>query len=303
MSHRARPEASPDEADHQLVQRLVRPPLPEPPHDAAPRARRRTRRTRPASWRHRLGDRIALVAARTGVTPRAVVGLVLLGVAIAGVLLVRLLLAQHQAQPVPLRLATTSGTAGPVAAASPTGVALTTPTSAAPSAVVAASTDSRDGGATAEGTVLVHVVGQVRHPGVVRLPTGARVEQALESAGGATSKADLVRVNLARPVVDGEQIVVPKPGQPIAGAPTVQQLAGRGGGPASGPGDERQQPVDLNTAGVAQLDELPGVGPVLAQRILDWRAENGRFSSVDELAEVSGIGEKVLDKLRPLVRV
>lgn len=303
MSHRVRPEASPDEADHQLVHRLVRPPLPEPPHDdAAPRVRRRTRRTRPVSWRHRLGDRVALVAARTGVTPRAVVGLVLLGVAIAGVLLVRVLLAQHRAQPVPLRLATTSGTAGPVAAASPTGVALTTPTPAAPSAVVAASTDPRDGGATAEGTVLVHVVGQVRHPGVVRLPTGARVEQAVESAGGATSKADLVRVNLARPVVDGEQIVVPEPGQPIAGAPTAQQLAGGGGGLASGP-SERQQPVDLNTAGLTQLDELPGVGPVLAQRILDWRAENGRFSSVDELAEVSGIGEKVLDKLRPLVRV
>ena len=146
--------------------------------------------------------------------------------------------------------------------------------------------------------MLVHVVGQVRHPGVVRLPAGSRVEQALEAAGGATSTADLVRVNLARPVVDGEQIVVPKPGQPIEGA------AGVFGGPGTSGGVATRAPVvNLNTADLTELDGLPGVGPVLAQRILDWRSQNGRFSTVDELGEVSGIGDKVLEHLRPLVRV
>jgi competence protein ComEA len=145
--------------------------------------------------------------------------------------------------------------------------------------------------------VRVHVVGQVRHPGVVTLPSGARVEDALRAAGGATAKADLVRVNLARPVVDGEQIVVPKPGEPVTGAAAV------GGAPAWTGSGVSTGPVDLNTAGLAELDALPGVGPVLAQRILDWRTQNGRFSTVDELGEVSGIGEKVLANLRPLVRV
>jgi competence protein ComEA len=154
--------------------------------------------------------------------------------------------------------------------------------------------------------VVVHVVGQVRHAGVVRLPAGARVEQALEAAGGATARADLVRVNLARPVVDGEQIVVPKPGEPIVGAAAAPGIGSGGStgatGSSQGPASP-QSPVDLNTATLVQLDGLPGVGPVLAQRILDWRSQNGRFSTVDELGEVSGIGDKVLERLRPLVRV
>jgi competence protein ComEA len=255
---------------------------------AGARVGRGRRQTPSESWRHRAADRVSIVAARTGVTPRAVIGLLLLGAAVAGVLVVRLLLVDHRSRPVPLRMAaatasaTTSPSADAVSASpsAPTGLATTAPRSAA------------------AGTVLVHVVGQVRHPGVVRLPAGARVEQALEAAGGATSKADLVRVNLARPVVDGEQIVVPKPGEAMTGA------AGVVGGPlGSGSTTAAAAPVDLNTAGLAELDSLPGVGPVLAQRILDWRAQNGRFSTVDELGEVSGIGEKVLENLRPLVRV
>jgi competence protein ComEA len=143
--------------------------------------------------------------------------------------------------------------------------------------------------------LVVHVTGAVRHPGLVELPVGSRVEAALSAAGGATHKADLASVNLARRLVDGEQILVLRKGQGAAplGAP---------GPPADG-GASPGQPVDLNTATLEQLDGLPGVGPVLAQRIIDWRTAHNRFSSVDELTEVSGIGERTLADLRPLVRV
>jgi len=154
---------------------------------------------------------------------------------------------------------------------------------------------------TAAGVLLVHVVGQVRRPGVVRLPPGARVLDAVRAAGGATSAADLNHLNLARPVADGEQIVVPKPGESIlpGGAPGV---GGAGAGSSAGVGSGGGL-VDLNTADAAALDSLPGVGPVLAQRILDWRAQHGRFTSVDELGEVSGIGDKILATIRPKVTV
>lgn len=273
------------------------PSLPRPPGEralpdagAGPRVVRSRRAARPETWRHRAADRVSIVAARTGVTPRAVIGLLLLGAAVAGVLMVRLLLVDHGSRPVPLRMAAATGSANP----SPS----TAAASASASAPASLATTAPRSAAAGAGVVLVHVVGQVRHPGVVRLPAGARVEQALEAAGGATSKADLVRVNLARPVVDGEQIVVPKPGEAMTGAAGVVDGPL---GPASATGAEG--PVDLNTAGLAELDTLPGVGPVLAQRILDWRSQNGRFSTVDELGEVSGIGEKVLENLRPLVRV
>ena len=155
--------------------------------------------------------------------------------------------------------------------------------------------------------LLVHVVGQVRHPGVVRLPADARVLDAVKAAGGATSSADLNHLNLARPVVDGEQIVVPKPGESFAApGPPAPGEAGNGAGSA-GQGSTGVGPtgglVDLNTADVSALDSLPGVGPVLSQRILDWRTEHGRFSSIDELGEVSGIGDKLLARIRPKVRV
>jgi competence protein ComEA len=143
---------------------------------------------------------------------------------------------------------------------------------------------------TAGGTVVVHVVGRVRDPGVRHLPAGARVADALEAAGGATKRADLAAVNLARVLVDGEQILVPAPGETPSAAP-----GGATGGAPTG------SPVSLNDADVPALETLPGVGPVLARRIVDWRTVHGRFSSVDELAEVSGIGEKLLAQLRPLV--
>jgi competence protein ComEA len=149
---------------------------------------------------------------------------------------------------------------------------------------------------SAGGEVVVHVVGQVRRPGVRHLPVGARVADAVAAAGGATPGADLAGLNLARVLVDGEQVRVPKPGEGVA-APSGP--GGGGSGPAGSPAG--RGPVALNTADLAALDTLPGVGPVLAQRIVDWRTAHGRFTSVDELAEVSGIGEKLLAQLRPLV--
>ena len=157
---------------------------------------------------------------------------------------------------------------------------------------------------------VVHVVGAVRHPGLVQLAPGARVADAVQGAGGATQTALLSSVNLARRLVDGEQLVVQRRGAPVI--VTVPGAAGGSGGSSTGgtsgsgstvPGGSPAVPVDLNAATVADLDALPGIGPVLAQRILDWRIAHGRFSTVDELGEVSGIGEATLARLRPVVRV
>ncbi|MDM7831568.1 ComEA family DNA-binding protein [Cellulomonas edaphi] len=167
----------------------------------------------------------------------------------------------------------------------PTAAATTPAASAAPATAV---------------VVVVHVVGAVRHHGIVRLPTGSRVGDAVDAAGGATSRADLDGLNLARVLVDGEQIVVPREGQvPVAPAPAPG--AGPPADPAS-PSSGAAQPVDVNTADAAALDALPGIGPVLAQRIVDYRAEHP-FTSVDELEDVPGIGPAVLERLRDLVRV
>ena len=141
--------------------------------------------------------------------------------------------------------------------------------------------------------LVVHVVGRVRRPGLVRLPPGSRVADAIAAAGGAREEADLSALNLARPLVDGEQVHVPAPGELVTPAPGPA-----GPGAAVGAGGAL---VDVNTADLAGLDTLPGVGPVLAQRIVDWRTEHGRFTSVDELGEVSGIGDKLLAQLRPRV--
>jgi len=142
------------------------------------------------------------------------------------------------------------------------------------------------------------------------MAAGARVGDAVSAAGGPSAAADLAAVNLARVLVDGEQIVVPKPGDVAAGAGgagaglggsagTSGAVAG-GGGAGGGPGSAGGA-VSLNSADLAALDTLPGVGPVLAQRILDWRTEHGRFTSIEELGEVSGIGEKLLAQLTPKV--
>lgn len=172
----------------------------------------------------------------------------------------------------------------------------------APSADTVSDGASDLGGAAGEPTVTpdvtVHVVGEVKSPGIVSLPGGSRVADALEHAGGGTSDADLTGVNLARELVDGEQVVVPKPGEtPVAAGPPAGG-AGSPGGPAS-----PDAPVNLNTADLTTLETLPGVGPVLAQRIMDWRLEHGQFVAVEELGEVSGIGDKTYAQLAPKVTV
>jgi competence protein ComEA len=140
--------------------------------------------------------------------------------------------------------------------------------------------------------VVVHVVGAVAAPGLVTVPEGSRVADALTAAGDATPDADLAGVNLAREVVDGEQIVVPRPGEVASAAP----------GPATG-GGTADGPVDLNAADEAALDGLSGIGPVLAARIVEWREANGPFTTVEELGEVSGIGDALLARLRDQVKV
>lgn len=191
------------------------------------------------------------------------------------------------------------------------GVTVPAAPTTAPPTTGAASGGAASGGAT--DAVVVHVVGQVGASGVVRLPAGSRVAEAVAAAGGATEGADLARVNLARVLVDGEQVVVPAPGEELP-TPEVDPAGGAGasagggtsaapgaGGAAPGPGGAA--PVDLNTATLADLDALPGIGPVLAQRVLDVRAEMGAFTSVEELGEVSGIGEARLADLRDRVVV
>ncbi|MCG7596220.1 ComEA family DNA-binding protein [Mycobacterium sp. PSTR-4-N] len=165
----------------------------------------------------------------------------------------------------------------------------------------------------APGPAVVSVVGLVHRPGLVTLEPGARIADALEAAGGALDGADVLGLNLARKVADGEQIVVgigAVPGQPTEmgssvvsdasappGSPTTSSA---GAPPAAG---AAQTPVDLNTATAEQLDALPGVGPVTAAAIVAWRDAHGRFGSVDQLGDVDGIGPARLDKLRPLVAV
>ncbi|WP_151524246.1 helix-hairpin-helix domain-containing protein [Serinicoccus kebangsaanensis] len=157
------------------------------------------------------------------------------------------------------------------------------------------------------GPLLVHVVGRVAAPGVVELPPGARVVDAVDAAGGLTREADPGSVNMARAVVDGEQVWVGAPGEePPAG--WVAGAAGDGavGGASGASGAAEDGPVqllDLNSATGPELEELPGIGPVTAGHILDWREQHGRFATVEELMEVSGIGERTLEQLEPLVSV
>ncbi len=165
----------------------------------------------------------------------------------------------------------------------------------APAAVSGA---SAVGGPASSG-VVVHVVGAVHRPGLVHLPVGSRVADAVSAAGGTTAEARTASVNLARLLVDGEQLVVQRRGHPLlVPAPGAAAAA-----VPSGAGPSPSGPVDLNSATPQALDALPGIGPVLAQRILEWRTAHGRFSSVDELGEVSGIGEATLADLRPVVTV
>jgi competence protein ComEA len=143
--------------------------------------------------------------------------------------------------------------------------------------------------AAASSSVVVHVLGKVKHPGVVTLPSGSRVAEAIKAAGGVRRGAKTGTLNLARKLVDGEQIPVGVP------RPTPPASPSAPGAPGT--------PLDLNTATSDQLDDLPGVGPVLAQRIVAYRTQHGGFRSVEQLQDVSGIGSHRFADLKPLVRV
>ena len=147
---------------------------------------------------------------------------------------------------------------------------------------------------TTAGSVVVSVVGQVARPGLVTLPAGSRVADALAAAGGLLPEADPASVNAAAPLTDGEQIAVGVPGAP---APATAAAGGGSGVPGAG------GLLDLNAATVADLDALPGIGPVLAQRIVDHRTAQGPFTSVDQLDDVSGIGPAIYAELAARVTV
>jgi len=148
-------------------------------------------------------------------------------------------------------------------------------------------------------TVKVHVLGAVAHPGVVTLPDGARVEDAIAAAGGLTSDADPALLNLAAVVADGSQIVIGTVGNP-AGEVNGAGSSGTGSGSSSaGTGVK----VNINTASETELETLPGIGPVTAGKIIAYRTDHGKFSTIDELQEVSGIGPKTMAQLEPYVTV
>ena len=185
--------------------------------------------------------------------------------------------------------------AHPVGVAGPTGVPL------AESAASSSSDAPPTPPPTAAAVLVVDVQGKVRTPGLVRLPPGSRVADALAAAGGARPRADTSALNLARPLLDGEQVRV---GLEEVSGPLAAGAAPPGGVAGAAPAPSAPAaPLDLNAATFEQLQELPGVGPVLAQRIIDWRIQQGRFTAVEELQEVSGIGEVRYGELRDLVRV
>lgn len=147
--------------------------------------------------------------------------------------------------------------------------------------------------------VVVHVSGAVASPEVYRLPGGSRVADALAAAGGPLPDAVLDSLNLARPLTDGEQVVVPVVGAPVTGAAAPAPGAAGALSPATRPDGK----LDLNRATTGELDTLPGIGPVLAERIVSYREEHGPFKAVGRLRDVPGIGEKTFQRLAPLLAV
>jgi competence protein ComEA len=220
-----------------------------------------------------------------GLSRGEVVGLIVIVVALlagAGLWYTRSL-------PRPVDVATTAGSAAPMAqtsfGASPSG--------AAPAVAIAPGSASASASASATATLIVDVAGAVRKPGVFEFAPGDRVIDAVERAGGALDVADLTLLNLAAPLTDGQQILVPKKGAAApSGAPVV------GGVPGGS-----TTLVNINTADEATLETLNGVGPVLAAAIMQYRTEHGPFASVDQLDEVSGIGPATLEDLRSQVTV
>lgn len=158
---------------------------------------------------------------------------------------------------------------------------------------------SGGGAAGGRGGLYVHVAGEVRRPGLVRVPEGARVAAAVARAGGPARRADLTVVNLAQRLEDGQQVIVPRVG---AGGAVADGGAAPSTGATGGAAGSGGVPLSLATATVEQLEQLDGIGPTLAERILAFRDEHGGFRSVDQLQEVEGIGEKRFAALKEAVR-
>ena len=268
-----------DEPEHEFWERR----FDDPPRPAAERRSRGRSGTRGgAAWRDQLADRARDLLADTRV---GVVVLVVVAVA-AGFVWYRMGAGgeAHGAAPAasPASAAARTATTGPTTTPTPTSGVSTTG-----SATKAASS-----------RIVVHVAGAVTKPGVVELPAGSRVIDAIEAVGGALADGDLDRLNLAAKLADGERIFVRKPGVADPGAGTGGTVAD-GGTAVATPGGK----VNLNTATQAQLEGLPGVGPAFAQAILAERQRRGGFASVNDLRSVRGIGEKRFADLAPLVTV
>lgn len=166
--------------------------------------------------------------------------------------------------------------------------------------------------AAAPSVLVIHVAGAVVRPGVVRVPSGSRAGDAVEAAGGTAADADLAAVNLAAPLQDGMMVVVPRIGEPVGSPPPnagpdpgegAGAGQGAGGTGSTGGADSSGALININSGSLQELDSLPRVGPVIAQRIIDWREEHGSFSRPEDLDAVPGIGETMLAALLPLITV
>lgn len=236
---------------------------------------------RSAAGRSRLGLPARAVLAFDRRHLAVVVGVLTLAVLVGGWAVLRARDHAVGAEPVALDVATTAGTATPHP-----------PGDAAPSTAATSTTPS-------PATVTVHVVGAVHDPGLVRLPDGSRVADAIRAAGGLLDDAVPGRLNLAQQLHDGEQVFV----SDTAERPSEVVAADTANGSSGGTGASSSRTVNLNTATQEELETLPGVGPATAQAILAWRREHGRFTRIEELQEVDGIGPKTFARLSALVTV
>ena len=233
----------------------------------------------------------------TGAHLAVVVAVVVAGVAVTAWWTTRASGGETALPPVP---AVRSAAAAPAASGSPPAAA---PGSAAGTTAPGAAATAPPAGAAASGSpgseIVVDVTGKVHRPGIATLPQGSRVADALQAAGGPRRGASLASLNLARVLADGEQVVVGVRAPPGVAASAAGAGAGTAVGGAAGGAATPGTMVNINTADQTLLESLPGVGPVTARSILDYRAEKGGFTSVDELLEVSGIGDATLAKISP----